>query len=194
MKYNLSETLLKKKAIVDVVANLMDEEGLKNVKIKDICDGANISVGAFYHYFRSKESIAKEMYELMDEYFMFNYEDIISHSDSIEDILDFVSRFGEFVEQWGYYANLLIMRYSIENRKNQEFNSSRKTNDVLNSIIKSGIENKHFLIIIDPNDLAKAILVLIRGYLLEWVKVGDDYPVKENMLKHTKWLLMSIQN
>ena len=48
---NINENISKKKIIVDVIVKLMDEEGMKNVTIKDICDQANISVGAFYHYF-----------------------------------------------------------------------------------------------------------------------------------------------
>lgn len=190
---NINDSILKKKAIVDVIVKLMDEEGLKNVTIKDICDEAHISVGAFYHYFSSKDSIPLEMYELMDEFFLFYKEDIFNHPTAVEDIVDFVHHFGIFVEQWGYYANLLIIRYSVD--KMSDNNSlPRKIYGILKEIIITGINEKQLSLRIDSDELASTIFVVIRGYLFEWTKQGQDYPVKENMVKHTEWLLSAVQN
>lgn len=190
---NINDSILKKKAIVDVIVKLMDEEGLKNITIKDICDEAHISVGAFYHYFTSKDSIPLEMYELMDKFFLFYKEDIFNHSTAAEDILDFVRHFGMFVEQWGYFANLLIIRYSVE-RLPDNNNLPRKIYGILKEIIMIGIEEKQLSLRIDPDELVSTVFVLIRGYLLEWTKKGQNYPVKENMVKHTEWLLSAVQN
>lgn len=190
---NINDSILKKKAIVDVIVKLMDEEGLKNITIKDICDEAHISVGAFYHYFTSKDSIPLEMYELMDKFFLFYKEDIFNHSTAVEDIVDFVRHFGMFVEQWGYFANLLIIRYSVEKLPDNN-NLPRKIYGILKEVIMTGIEEKQLSLRIDPDELVSTIFVLIRGYLLEWTKKGQDYPVKDNMVKHTKWLLSAVQN
>lgn len=190
---NINDSILKKKAIVDVIVKLMDEEGLKNVTIKDICDEAHISVGAFYHYFTSKDSIPLEMYELMDEFFLFYKEDIFNHSTAVEDIVDFVRHFGIFVEQWGYYANLLIIRYSVD-KMSVNNNLPRKIYGILKEIIMTGIDEKQLSLRIDPDELASTIFVIIRGYLFEWVKKGQDYPVREKMVKHTEWLLSAVQN
>lgn len=50
------------------------------------------------------------------------------------------------------------------------------------------------MIDVDPDELVSTIFVLIRGYLFEWTKKGQDYPVKEKMVKHTEWLLSAVQN
>lgn len=190
---NINDSILKKKAIVDVIVKLMDEEGLKNVTIKDICDEAHISVGAFYHYFTSKDSIPLEMYELMDKFFLSYKEEICNHSTSAEAVVDFVRHFGIFVEQWGYYANLLIIRYSVE-RLPENNKLQRKIYDILKEIVMTGVNEKQLSLRMDPEELVSTIFVLIRGYLLEWTKKGQDYPVKENMVKHTEWLLSAVQN
>jgi len=186
---NLHETISKKKTIVDVIVKLMDEEGMKNVTIKDICENANISIGAFYHYFNSKDSVVDEMYKLMDEYFLYNKDSIAGHFTTKEDIIDFAAHFGLFIEQWGYYANLLIIRSSIENLNKYQ---QRKIYNVLKDIIMIGIEEKNFRLPIEIDDFTSTIFVTIRAYLFEWVKKGNDYPVRDNMVRHIKWLMESI--
>lgn len=189
---NINETISKKKLIVDVIVKLMDEEGMKNITIRDICDNANISVGAFYHYFSSKESVVDEMYQLMDEFFLSNKDSIMAHFTTKEDIVDFTSHFGFFIEQWGYYANLLIIRSSIEDTVKNNPRKPRKIYEVLKDIILIGIEEKKFLLPLDIDDFVSTIFVTIRAYLFEWVKKGNDYPVRENMVRHMKWLMKSI--
>lgn len=192
LNVNLYQSISKKKTIVDVIVNLMDEEGLKNVTIKDICEKAGISIGSFYHYFNSKDSIVQEMYQLMDEYFLLNKDNICSHFSACDDIIDFVTHFGLYVEQWGYYANLLVIRTSVEEAAKGSSNQQRKIYNVLKDIIDTGIEDKFFKISIDDDDLASTIFVIIRGYLLEWTKQEADYPVKDNMVRQVKYLLNSI--
>ena len=189
---NLNETISNKKIIVDVIVKLMDEEGMKNVTIKDICENANISIGAFYHYFSSKDSVVDEMYQLMDEYFLYNKNSIASHFTTSEDIIEFASHFGLFIEQWGYYANLLIIKTSIENSAKSNPTQQRKIYEVLKDIILIGIEEKNFSLPIEMDDFISTIFVTIRAYLFEWVKKGNDYPVRENMVRHMKWLMESI--
>lgn len=184
----LNRSIEKKKQIVDAIVKLMDEEGLKNVTIKDICKAANISVGSFYHYFQSKDSIHKELYNLMDAFFEESKDDISGHSSVSENIISFVSHFGFYVEQWGYFANLLIIRTSLECPSDNK-RPQRQIYKVLKEIIKTGIENKEFIEKVDSDELASAIFVLIRGYLFEWAKIGEEYPVRENMVKHARWLM-----
>ena len=188
---NINENISKKKIIVDVIVKLMDEEGMKNVTIKDICDKANISVGAFYHYFSSKESVVDDMYQVMDEYFLYNMDSISGHFTTYEDVIDFTSHFGLFIEEWGYYANLLIIRTSIEDA-DKNLRSNRKIYNVLRDIILIGVQDKNFVLPIELDDLVSTIFITIRAYLLEWIKKGTDYSVRENMVRHMKWLMKSI--
>lgn len=190
---DLYKSISKKKLIVDAIVNLMDEEGLKNVTIKDICKEASISVGSFYHYFSSKDSIVQEMYHLMNEYFINNKDRIKMHPTTNEDIVDFVTHFGYYVEEWGYYANLLIIRSSIEDVTKNSTTDSTNKYDLLKEIIQYGVENKGFIVSIDVDDLTSTIFVIIRGYLLEWVKKGKDYPVREKMVRHTRWFLSALK-
>lgn len=188
---SLSEAISKKKIIVDEIVKLMDESGMKNVTVKDICEHANISVGTFYHYFNSKDSVVDEMYQVMDEFFLDSKNSILSHPTTQEDITDFVSHFGLFAEEWGYYANLLIIKTSIEDALSGKVRQ-RKIYEMLKEIILIGIEEKNFSMSIDIDDFASTVFVVIRAHFLEWIKKGTDYPVREKMVRHMKWLLSSM--
>ncbi|NLC66144.1 MAG: TetR/AcrR family transcriptional regulator [Clostridium sp.] len=188
MRYEMDKYTLKKKEIVDVMVSLMDEEGLKKVTVKDICKTANISIGSFYHYFESKDSIVEDMYKLMDEFFLVNESKIKSHEMVSEQIIGFVNHFGIYVEKWGYYGNLLIMSSSVK-VKNQNHNSDRAVYSILKSIIEEGIANKQFKVSIDVDELVAIIFALMRGHLLEWIKREHDYKVREKMVTHTKYIV-----
>lgn len=50
--------------IYETVNQLVMEKGFDDMRIQDICDRAGISIGAFYHYFRSKQDILFERYQV----------------------------------------------------------------------------------------------------------------------------------
>lgn len=58
-----------KKTIVKVCGELLKEKPWNKIKVTDICSRAGISVGAFYHHFKSKEEILITIDERMDRYF-----------------------------------------------------------------------------------------------------------------------------
>lgn len=189
MFYEMERSSKKKVELISVIVGLMDEEGLKNVTIKDICKATNISIGAFYHYFQSKDSIVDEMFILMDEFFEVNQQTILQYPTTAERIIDFVNHFGIYVEKWGYYANLLIMRSHITK---YSYNKKRRLYGILEEIILKGINDGEFKVKADKEELIVMIFVIMRGYLLEWVNREHDYPVKDNMVKQVTYLLKSL--
>lgn len=58
--------LSKKTEITQIALNLFAEKGFNETSIQEIADGANISKGGFYNYFKSKQAL---MLDLIDEYY-----------------------------------------------------------------------------------------------------------------------------
>ena len=48
----------------------MDRKGFERLTIAEISKKAGVSVGAFYHYFRSKDDILAEIFRRADDYFL----------------------------------------------------------------------------------------------------------------------------
>lgn len=46
-----------KQKIISAVRTLSKEKGITNIKVRDICEKANVSIGTYYHYFDSIEAI-----------------------------------------------------------------------------------------------------------------------------------------
>ena len=55
-----------RKRIADAALDLFKEQPYEQVKISEICKRANISIGNFYHYFKSKEAIVVDAYNAID--------------------------------------------------------------------------------------------------------------------------------
>jgi len=60
-----------KRSIFLIVADIMKAKNIEDIKIRDICERAGISVGTFYHYFPSKEAAilysAREMDDMLSQ-------------------------------------------------------------------------------------------------------------------------------
>lgn len=55
--------------IYKIAVDLMEKKGFNNITIEEISKKAKVSVGAFYHYYNSKEDILFEIFRRADEYF-----------------------------------------------------------------------------------------------------------------------------
>lgn len=166
--------------ITDAIVDLLTDQGLKNVTVKEICKKAGISLGTFYTYFSSKYDIVTHMYEVMDDYLLERKDDFMGHATGEEDILSFASAFGQFVQDWGYHANVLILTTSIE-EINEPSVRFRKIENLLIEIIEGAIEKKNFACPLETADYMLSIMALIRGTLLEWAKAGKDYPIRKKI-------------
>ncbi len=53
----------KKEALLNTAQNLMLEKGFVATSVDEICDAAKTTKGSFFHYFKSKEELGKELVE-----------------------------------------------------------------------------------------------------------------------------------
>lgn len=165
----------KKKQIVDVIATMIDDQGLKNISIKQICYQANISIGTFYHYFESKDKIVDDMFEVLNLYFFDKENEILDEKSNKDAIIKFVHLFGAYVKEWGYYANILIMRARLA-----EDLSARVDHDmwdILKKIVQRTIDSGELDDKYTSEFYKESIKAIIRGSLLEWIYKKDDFDI-----------------
>ena len=55
-----------KRKIFNTAIDLFSQYAFEDITVSDICKAAGMSVGAFYHYFKNKESILNEGFRLFD--------------------------------------------------------------------------------------------------------------------------------
>ena len=66
-----------KEKIINTCTRLMESTPWDQIKIRDICAAADLSIGAFYHYFKNKSEILIEIDTRMGQHF---YDDILTQS------------------------------------------------------------------------------------------------------------------
>ena len=59
------QALRSRQKIIDTAMLLIEEKGYSSVTIKDICERAELSIGAFYHYF---SNIAEVLFSFYNQY------------------------------------------------------------------------------------------------------------------------------
>lgn len=62
--------------ILEVAAKLFLEKGYEKTTMRDIVEQVNMSKGAIYHHFKSKEEIIKEVYRMQEEQMQSQLSDI----------------------------------------------------------------------------------------------------------------------
>ncbi|WP_243449397.1 TetR/AcrR family transcriptional regulator [Clostridium acetobutylicum] len=89
-----------KNKIYKASIELFEKKGYENLKIKDICKEAGVSIGSFYNHFDSKHAILIEVHKKADEYFKTEVKDNIISTNGIDKIIeffDYYSIYNDFV-------------------------------------------------------------------------------------------------
>ena len=115
---NLEENAARRNQILDVVQSLIYAKGYEAITIQDVLNGVQMSKGAFYHYFDSKQDLLEALIERM----MMEVEQIllpVVHDPHLS-ALDKFQRYFDTVGRWktaqkSFLLALLRVWYTDEN-------------------------------------------------------------------------------
>lgn len=103
----------KKRKIIDAVVTMLDEGGLKDLRVQDICNAVGISVGAFYNVFPSKNDILVEMYQINCREFTTLNKTIFRTRPPAEALQIFADMYAQHTYQLGPHVNQLFLQDSL---------------------------------------------------------------------------------
>jgi TetR/AcrR family transcriptional repressor of nem operon len=167
------EHAVKRKEITDVAQRLVYTRGYDQMSIQDILNELQISKGAFYHYFSSKQALLEALIDRMQE----DAEPLVAPivADPNLSALEKLHRFFDTSARWktarkdylmslmrGWYAdeNALI-REKAQSRMIKHF--SRMLADIIRQGVAEGVMNTSF-----PDQMGELTLTLLLG-------LGNDY-------------------
>ena len=83
-----------RRRIQETALDLFDREGFENVSVEEIAQAAGCSVGNIYHYFKSKDELAIQLTQHVDEAYQVLEQAYLADTDRSgrEKLLDFVGR------------------------------------------------------------------------------------------------------
>ena len=156
--------------IQNVALELFDKEGFENVSVEQIAQAVGCSVGNIYHYFKSKDELAIQVTQMVDEAYTALEEEYLADRETSgrEKLLDFVGRSLEISasDEMLYKAFIHGLRYPEQAvlQKNDKRVYYRLLRELVDLCQEEGSIHPSY----DPDCLVEDLVVLHRGTLFEW--------------------------
>lgn len=174
------QAIATKLRITQVATELFKLNGFDSVKIQDICQAAEISIGAFYHHFKSKSEIINTAYEQVDILVLDRLE--TKDLDSNLDKLLFLLGEGAIVMEelgWVFVSEIYKNLLSIESKYSTK--PDRYIALEVRSIIEDSLKNGELNSSISSFDLTMIIMRISRGTIFDWCLHEGSYDLKSRM-------------
>ena len=180
------EYAVKRNAILDVAQRLVYTKGYEQMTIQDMLDDLQISKGAFYHYFDSKQAVLEALVERRGEEVVQLLLPIVH--DPVLGALEKLRRFFPTLAQWktarkDFILALMHILYADENalfRQKARALAVKRVTPLMTTVIRQGIQ-EGVLTTSYPDQVGEVILSLvldlgdtIAWLLLSWEPRRDD--------------------
>ena len=156
--------------IQSAALTLFNREGFENVSVEEIAQTVGCSVGNIYHYFKSKDELAIQVTQMVDEAYTALEEEYLADRETSgrEKLLDFVGRSLEISasDEMLYKAFIHGLRYP-EQAVLQKIDK-RVYYRLLRELVDLCQEEGSIHPSYDPDALVEDLVVLHRGTLFEW--------------------------
>ena len=174
--------------IYESAMNLVEKKGFNNITVEEICAKANVSVGSFYNYFKSKQDILNEVFRKADEYFLIYVSNIPFEKNVYENIVDFFTHYGRYCE--GVKLEQLKQIYNTSNTLFIE--EGRHMQSVLKDILDRGKELGQLNTDMESEEIVSYLFIALRGVIFDWCLHDGAYDLVEFIASYTIRLVRSI--
>ncbi len=170
------QAIATKQKIFSCAVSLFAQKSYENVTVQDICAYAEVSVGAFYHHFKSKDNILDEGYRIFDEQSeeAWNH----GHPDSpIEAIHFLISGQAQSMENMGPSAALQYFKNQLTSSEKYILNPDRFFYKTICQTVEDGISGG--ALSGDPVVITEDILGIARGIIYDWCLHEGSYNLSQ---------------
>lgn len=179
---------LTKNKIYKIAIQLIREKGYANVTIDEICKKSGVTKGAFYHHFKSKESILQSSYLDSDSRVLSELPNIMRNKNSLEQTKELSLIFAEMIQHKGVEIVKQNIRNNLDSVKdiNDFYNDfygpqERPVIEIQLAILKAGQKSGEVRDDIPVEDILRYIISTFNGFVLDWCFHNGDYNFKEKM-------------
>ena len=167
---------------------LMEQKGFGNFTIEDISKKAGVSVGAFYHYFDSKNDILADIFYRADDYFSTHVVNSLNKKSIPEQIIEYFDHYAKFNVDCGVETTQQLFNPKIK----FFIEEGRPMLKMLEDLIRKGQENNEIRGDTDVKELVRYLLVMARGAVFEWSLYDGNYDLQARMHKYMEMLTSTI--
>lgn len=178
-----------RKTIIDTAIDLMEKSGFNNITIEDICRRAGISIGTFYHYFKTKHEIFIEILDRGDTYFKRNAVQKLNHKSSIENIRKYFIFYAKLNSDVG--SEKLKLLYDTNNKF--FMGKGRYLQTLLSGIIAEGQKTNEIKNDISADEITDYLFTVARGIAYHWCISDGGFDIKGKMRIYMDRIIQTIK-
>ena len=177
--------------IQSAALTLFNREGFENVSVEEIAQTVGCSVGNIYHYFKSKDELAIQVTQMVDEAYTVLEEEYLADRETSgrEKLLDFVGRSLEISasDEMLYKAFIHGLRYPEQAvlQKNDKRVYYRLLRELVDLCQREGSIHPSY----EPDCLVEDLVVLHRGTLFEWRIYQEGFDIAKQSRRMADALL-----
>ncbi|MED4072130.1 TetR/AcrR family transcriptional regulator [Priestia endophytica] len=173
--------------LYSVMLELMKEKQFVNISIEEISKKAGVSVGTFYHYFKSKEDIQLKLFEQIEEKLFLSLQDLEEKKEIKEEILSFFTQLAKFNSQLDLHVNHFT--YMRMEGLTQPPSPIRKQ---LQTIIEKGQKKKELVNTMNAEEMTSYLFIMALGIIFDWCIHNGDYSIEPVMHRYMSQMLNSV--
>ncbi|MGO9409566.1 MAG: TetR/AcrR family transcriptional regulator [Spirochaetia bacterium] len=177
-----------RKRIYETAMRLMRANGIADVTIADIAETAGVSVGAFYHYFESKDAIFFETYGIADDFFL---EEVI-HSLTGKSVRDRIVQYFDYYAKFNMDQGLGHIQL-LYNSKNKHFiDTSRFMISAFRALVHEAIVKGEIIVDWSADEITDYFFIAARGIVYDWCLHDASFDLPAKMHRFIEHLAFSI--
>lgn len=181
--------------IQSTALSLFNQEGFENVSVEEIAQAAGCSVGNIYHYFKSKDELAIQVTQMVDQAYTELEEAYLADKTTSgrDKLLDFVGKSLEISarDEVLYKAFIHGLRYPEQGVLQKS--DKRVYYRVLRELVDQCQQEGSIHPSRDPDEVVEELVVLHRGTLFEWRIYREGFDVARQGRRMADALLRGLQ-
>lgn len=181
--------------IQSTALSLFNQEGFENVSVEEIAQAVGCSVGNIYHYFKSKDELAIQVTQMVDQAYTELEEAYLADKTASgrDKLLDFVGKSLEISarDEVLYKAFIHGLRYPEQGvlQKSDKRVYYRLLRELVDQCQQEGSIHPSR----DPDEVVEDLVVLHRGTLFEWRIYQEGFDVARQGRRMADALLRGLQ-
>lgn len=180
----------RKEIIRQVIANLRDIS-LTDIKVKNICHTAGISVGSFYHYFDDLNDFLGEILRALDDFLLAEVLPSLNSENEIENMRRFIYGYYRYVAATGRSIGQTISSMHIALPATDEAVADERRRplyDIPRQILNRGRQKRQITAGADDEDILEMLVLSLRGISYDWSRrsqytdIEKEYKLLSDMI------------
>lgn len=160
--------------LLDAATRLFHENGYQAVTVNDICEAAQLTKGAFYHHFDSKEALYQHLYTPQLDTYLASHFSISEDADGKTLLLALADATLSFSEEIGREMTSLSITVMLSRGTSHLFTEGRVHTRLLHQALSQSQAGNQLKCDGSEHELMLIYSCLMVGFLVKWASLADE--------------------